>query len=135
MTTPAARMGEDASEREALLIAFDVVAANELRTSDINILIDRILAAGFRRDPGWIALADNLPSYNQKVWCYWPGRFRDGSEPGMQGCAVRSIELEQYSMKPSDRWHAEDDYHDGRFAPTHWMPLPPPPARSEGEGA
>jgi hypothetical protein len=78
--------------------------------------------------PTWVAAASTPPKPGVPVWCYWPGRLRDGSEPGMQGVAVLGLRWDERTTGLEPFWHAEDDANDTRFNPTHWMPLPVAPA-------
>ncbi len=119
--TPAARMGED---RDWLVDFLYVTRGGKswgYDREDAGRDADAILAAGFTRSaPGWIACSERMPEPREDVMVYvqYP---EGGSIPGIGACI-------------NGAWFGTF----GRLISgvvTHWMPLPTPPARSEGEGA
>ncbi len=92
--------------------------------TDYAAMANAAIAAGFRRDPGWVACSERMPEPDQHVIAgnaeWTPREMTWGSG--------------KYLKNQACKWKMPD----GRGAwviPTHWMPLPPTPARSEaGEG-
>ncbi len=126
--TPAARMGED---REALIEALRTISDHAYNRREPLLLSEAanaILAAGFTRSaPGWIACEDSLPAEGVEVlvteWFPYMGDKSGDCATAWHHGHTRS-------------WiFVFDDNGEKPFKPTHWMPLPTPPARPEGEGA
>ncbi len=81
---------------------------------------DAILSAGFRRDPGWIACADRYPTRNGHYWTY--------SRKAQENLRYRTdLGFQRYS--------GDDDCYFVTTEPTHWMPLPLPPAPDDNDKA
>lgn len=96
---------------------------SELRTSPKEWLpsIDiahAILAAGWRRDEGWIATSERMPDPGI-VMTYRPG-FTDPQD----GSTYRDCINASY-FDGERSWC--DGYH-GMSPVTHWRPIPPPPS-------
>jgi hypothetical protein len=66
--------------------------------------------------PPWVAVTERLPKVFEQVWAWDNGR---GSNPAV--------------LLPQGGWAIT--YDDTEIKPTHWMPLPPPPATGMFRGS
>ncbi len=123
-------------EREALILALDLLreAEGKIRRETapsmheawsgslcdrIPAFIAQVEAAGFRRDPGWIACSERMPDDGAVVLAYCPR-----GEPG------------SYRMTTTSRWSCPRHWTNiaaDQHQPTHWMPMPLPPAPDDNE--
>lgn len=118
------------SEREILATAdehlqcdadFGVIPASVLR-------FVQALAAAQPAAPGWLPI-ETAPMDGTSVLVYPPTW-------GGKTCSVASYNTDKYAKKPRPYWDRDDSM--GRVScsrecpPTHWQPLPPPPAATQG---
>jgi hypothetical protein len=79
---------------------------------------------------GWVPVAERLPKYETPVWLFdaatgsiWIGG-RGECDDGWLWCnAYHNIWRSSHDNKWESDLQSDDDYN-----PTHWMPLPEPPA-------
>lgn len=82
-------------------------------------------AAASRRSPppaaeaGWINVEERLPEKGQQVIAYRPTATLTQDEP---------VAFVRYTGRPNTSWQGIEHGFDHICHPTHWMPLPPPPA-------
>jgi hypothetical protein len=74
---------------------------------------------------GWISVEDRLPESNVEVLCAGQG----WADPFVTACYYDTEQEGWWTMG-----HHWTDQADGRQYPTHWMPLPAPPASQGGQG-
>ena len=69
--------------------------------------------------PGWIPVTERLPEAGERVLCY---------------CRANIYEV--MKMRTDGAWVHNDTVYDSAYMSgfvTHWMPLPEPPQKGEGE--
>lgn len=72
---------------------------------------------------GWVSVKERLPEPGSTVLGLWRNmEAQQESAYAVVHCATKH------------HWHNPDDDEDDFCAPTHWQPLPQPPAATEGEG-
>ena len=78
---------------------------------------------------GWISVIDKRPPEDLPVWLYehgrgiWVGSWSEAEEGWLwHNC------YSTYHLDKDDQWAAYDMEQDDDYQPTHWMPLPSPPA-------
>lgn len=71
---------------------------------------------------------ETAPKDGTRVLAYWPDCYGNGS-----ACAVESWFGPWGKGNADQTWQSPFEWADGHNDPTHWMPLPPPPAREGGK--
>lgn len=89
------------------------------------------------RPSGWISVEAVLPDLDVPVFLWdgedvWVGARGDDADGWLWGTTYGN----HYWNRKMQRWETSDNEADDDYQPTHWMPLPGPPATSttEGEG-
>lgn len=118
MTTPIVpAMKPTTSEREELIrLMYEDLPGQLSEMEHYPVWADAILAAGFRRDPGWIACSERMPPAGACL-VY-------DAMPRQEHHRVRVARIVDAAGWAEAQRAFKND--------THWMPLPPAPEAREG---
>jgi hypothetical protein len=108
-------LGDDGKRMQGELVEF----AKGLRAERDAALAE---LAALRVDAGWIPVSERLPKEDEYVLCWW-------SASKVEGAAWVRVEFDG-----SARWYYMQDGDVPSKPPTHWRPLPAPPAIDQSLG-